>query len=132
MVLMLIARVLACAAALVCLWFIVKGLIDLQRINTGDSSLIETQGIVRQVSPSGRFDSEAVLTLNIDDEVYHVDCRLPGPWFGRRSHRVTDLVPVYWQKGDKRAVAAATIQDGQRMFILGFVGLAIAALILFL
>ena len=132
MELMLIARVLMGAAVLVCLWFIVKGLIDLQRVNTGDSSVLEVQGVVRQVTPSGRFDSEVVLTLNVEDEVHHVDCRLPGPWIGRRNHRVTDVVRVYWRMGDKRAVAVDTIRDGQRMFLIGFVGLAITALMLFL
>ncbi|MBQ7848093.1 MAG: hypothetical protein IJ343_00005, partial [Clostridia bacterium] len=83
MELMLVARILMGAAGLVCLWFIVKGLIDLQRVNTGDSSVLEVQGMVRQVTPSGRYDAETVLTLNVNDEVYHVDCRLPGPWLGR-------------------------------------------------
>lgn len=128
MELMLIAKLLLGAAALVCLWFIVKGLIDMQRVNTSDSDVLELQGVVRQVEPHGRFDSQAVVTLNVEDEVLHVECLLPGPWFGRRSHRVTDVVRVLWRRGEKRAVAVQTIRDGQRMFILGFLSLVAAAL----
>lgn len=127
--LMLIAQLLMAAAALVCVWFIVKGLIDMQRINTSDAAVLELDGVVRQVSPHGRSDSDAVITLNVEEDVVHVDCRLPGPWIGRRKHRVTDVVRVFWRRGDKRAVAADTIRDGQRMFLIGFVVLALTALL---
>lgn len=129
---MLIARLMMGAAALVCLWFIVKGLIDMQRINTSDSSVIETQGVVRHTTPSGRYDTEAVVTLNIGEEVHHVACLLPGPWLGKRRRRVTDIVRVYWRKGDKRAVAADTIEEGQKMFLVGFVFLVLTALMFLL
>lgn len=127
--LMLIAQLLMAAAALVCVWFIVKGLIDMQRINTSDAAVLELDGVVRQVSPHGRSDSDAVITLNVEEDVVHVDCRLPGPWIGCRKHRVTDVVRVFWRRGDKRAVAADTIRDGQRMFLIGFVVLALTALL---
>lgn len=123
------AQLLLGAAALVCLWFIIRGLIEMQRINAGAPDVVETQGVVRQVQPHGRFDSLAVLTLNVEDEVVHVDCVLPGPWLGRRKHRVTDMVPVLWRRGDKRAVAVQTIRDGQRMFLVGFLALAMAAVL---
>lgn len=129
MELMMIGRVLLGAAALVCLWFIVKGLIDMQRINAGDSDVLELQGIVRHVGPHGRFDSQAVVTLNVEEEVRHVECLLPGPWFGLRNHRVTDIVRVLWRRGDKRAVAVQTIRDGQKMFLIGFLSLVAAALV---
>lgn len=129
MELLLIGKVLLGAAALICLWFIVKGLIDMQRINTSDSDVMELQGVVRMVEPHGRFDSQAVVTLNVEDEVLHVECLLPGPWFGRRNHRVTDIVRVLWRRGDKRAVAVQTIRDGQRMFLTGFLALVAAALV---
>lgn len=125
----LVAQLLLGAAALVCVWFVVRGLIDMQRINTSDPNVLEMDGVVRQVSPHGRYDSDAVITLNVEDEVIHVDCRLPGPWIGRRNHRVTDMVRVFWRRGDKRAVAADTIRDGQRMFLIGFVLLAASAVL---
>ena len=127
--LIMMAKVLLCAAALICVWFMVRGMIDMQRINTEDSDVLELPGVVRQVKPHGRFDSLAVVTLNTEEGVHQVDCVLPGPWFGQPKHRVTDLVRVFWRRGDARAVAANTIRDGQRMFIIGVVGIAIAALL---
>lgn len=129
MELVLVAQVLLGAAAAVCLWFIVAGLIEIQRINAGAEDVVETQGVVRQVGPHGRFDSQAVLTLNVEDEVIHVDCVLPGAWLGRRNHRVADVVPVLWRRGDKRAIAVQTIRDGQRMFLVGFIALALTAVL---
>ncbi len=126
--LVLTAKLLLGAAACICIWFMVAGLIEMQRINAGAEDVVETQGVVRQLQPQGRYDSHAVLTLNVQDEVVHVDCILPGPWFGRSKYRVTDLVPVLWRRGDKRAIAVQTIRNGQRMFLIGVVGLAVAAL----
>ena len=123
----LIAKVLMGAAAAVCLWFIIKGLIDMQRINAGAEDVVETQGVVRQVKPLQGGASHAVITLNVEDEVVHVDCELPGPWLGGRKHRVTDVVAVLWRRGDARAVAVQTIRDGQRMFLIGFIALALTA-----
>lgn len=124
----LIAKLLLGAAAGVCLWFIVKGMIDMQRINAGAEDVLETQGVVRQVQPLRHGDCQAVLTLNVEEDVIHVDCVLPGPWLFGRQHCVTDLVPVFWRRGDKRAVAVQTIRDGQRMFLIGFIALAAVAL----
>jgi len=128
MELLLTAKLLLGAAACVCIWFMVAGLIEMQRINAGAEDVVETQGVVRQLQPHGRFDSHAVLTLNVEDEVIHVDCILPGAWLGKSKYQVTDLVQVLWHKGDKRAVACRTIRDGQRMFLIGVIGLAVAAL----
>ena len=121
----LTAKLLLGAGALIALWFMIRGLIDMQRVNTTDPQVLEVEGLVRQLTPAGRGDAMAVLTLNVDDEVNHVDCLLPGPWFSGRKHRVTDLVRVWWRKGDPRAVAAQTIVDGQRMFLLGVVSLTV-------
>lgn len=125
----LIAKVLMGAAAAVCLWFIIKGLIDMQRINAGAEDVVETQGVVRQVKPLQGGASHAVITLNVEDEVVHVDCELPGPWLSGRKHRVTDVVAVLWRRGDARAVAVQTIRDGQRMFLIGFIALALTAVL---
>ena len=117
-------------AALVALWFVVRGLMDMQRINSADDEVLELSGLVRQITPHGRYDSMAVVTLNVEDDVVHVDCLLPGPWFGRKRHRVTDLVTVLWRRGEKRAVALQTVRDGQRMFIVGF-GALVLTVVLF-
>lgn len=128
MELVLVSKALLGAAALICLWFIVRGMIDMQRINAGAEDVLETQGVVRQVRLLRHGDCQAVLTLNVEADVIHVDCVLPGPWFFGRRHRVTDIVPVLWRRGDKRAVAVQTIRDGQRMFLIGFIALAAVAL----
>ena len=70
------AKLLLGAAAGVCLWFMVQGLIDMQRINAGAEDVMETQGVVRQLQPHGRYDSHAVVTLNVEGDVTHVDCVL--------------------------------------------------------
>ena len=125
----LLAKMLLGAAVVVCLWFIVRGMIEMQRINASAEDVLELQGVVRQVTPLVNGDCQAVLTLNVDEDVLHVDCVLPGPWLAGRRHQVTDIVPVLWRRGDRRAVALQTIRDGQRMFLIGFVSLAAAALI---
>lgn len=125
----LTAKLLLGAAALVSLWFMVKGLIDMQRVNTTDAQVLEVEGLVRRVSPHGRYDTMAVLTISVEDTVAHVDCLLPGPWFGRRQHHVTDLVRVLWRRGEPRAVAVQTIRDGQRMFIIGIIALTVTAVL---
>ena len=126
--LLMISKLLMAAAAVIGLGFMVKGLIDMQRINAAAPDVLELPAVVRQLTPDGK-DMNAMLTLNVEDEVVHVSCHLPGPWFGRSKRQVTDLVRVYWRKGDKRAVAAETIRDGQRMFIIGFVALTAIALL---
>ncbi len=124
----LVAKLALGAAALVAVWFIIRGLMDMQAIDTADKDVVELQGVVRRVAPHGRFDQMAVLTITANDEVRHVDCLLPGPWVGKRRHRVTDLVRVLWKKGSARAVALETLRNGQRMFLIGFISLALAAL----
>lgn len=124
----LMAKLFMAAAAAVSLWFIVKGLMDMQRVNTADSEVLLVQGVVRQLRPLGRSGEMAVATVNVDDAVVHVECMLPGPWFGRKKRRVTDIVPLYWRRGDTSAVSADTISDGQKMFIIGFAGLALTVL----
>ena len=124
-----IAKLLLGAAALVSLWFVIRGMIDMQRVNAADSDVVEATGVVRQVHPRGRFDQQGVVTLNVDDQVVHVDCVLPAPWFSFRRWQVTDLIPVLWRRGDARATAVATIRDGQRMFIIGVAALAAVAVL---
>ena len=125
----MLAKILLAAAALISLAYFVKGLLDMQRVNTADPEVLELQGVVRELRDVGGGAAEATVTLNADDEVVHVQCHLPGPWLVGRKRQVTDLVRVLWRKGDKRAVAAETIADGQTMFILGFAGLAAAVLL---
>lgn len=125
----LFAKVTLGLAALVALWFVIRGMMDMQRINSTDEDVIEVSGLVRQLTPRGRYDTMAVVTLNVEDEVIHVDCLLPGPWFGRKRHQVTDLVKVLWRKGEKHAIAQQTVRDGQRMFIVGFGALVLAAVL---
>lgn len=125
----LIVKLLLGAAALVAMWFMVKGLIDMQRVNTTDAQVLEVNGLVRQLTPHGRYDMTAVMTVCVDDEVSHVDCILPGPWLGKAAYRVTDLVPILWRKGEPRAVAVQTIRDGQRMFLVGIAALTLAAVL---
>ncbi len=124
----LISKLLLAAAAVVSVWFLIRGLIDMQRVNTADGDVLEVRGVVRQLKRHGRFDSQAVVTLNVDDIVVHVDCLLPGPWFGRKKHQVTDVVRLLWRRGETQAVAVDTIRDGQRMFIIGFAALTLAAI----
>lgn len=125
----LTAKVTLAMAALVALWFVIRGLMDMQRVNTADENVLEVSGLVRQVTSHGRFDSMAVLTLNVEDEVVHVDCLLPGAWLGRKRYRVTDIIPVLWRRGETKAVAVQSIRDGQRMFVIGFAALVLAAVL---
>lgn len=125
----LVVQLLLGAAAMVAIWFMVRGLIDMQRVNTADVQVMEVQGLVRQLTPHGRFDMLAVLTVCVDDEVSHVDCILPGPWLGKSAYRVTDLVPILWRKGEPRAIAVQTIRDGQRMFLIGIAALTLSAVL---
>ncbi len=122
-----LAKLFLLAAAGVSVWFVVRGLMDMLRVNAADADVMQVRGVVRQLSPHGRFDQQAVLTLNVEEAVVRVRCILPGPWFSRSKRRVTDLVDVYWKKGATEAVACQTVRDGQRMFIIGFVALAAAA-----
>lgn len=124
----LAVKTLMAGAVLICLWFMVRGLIDMQRINTADKDVLELKATVRQLTFLGH-DWDAVLTLNVDDDVVHVSCRLPGSWFGRKTRQVTDWVRVYWRRGDKQAVAEETLRYGQRAFLVGFVGIALTALL---
>ena len=125
----MLAKVLLGGAALISLWFTVRGLIDMQRVNTADPDVLELQGVVRELQTMSGGAVDATITLNAGDEVRHVRCLLPGPWLLGRKRQVTDLVRVLWRRGDQRAVARETIRDGQAMFILGFAGLALAALL---
>ena len=124
----MLAVLLMGAAALVSVGFIIFGLIDMQRMNASASDVMELQGVIRQMQMQEDGDVHAVLTLNVEEDVLHVDCTLPAPWFGKAKYRVTDLVPVLWRRGDKRAVAQETIRNGQRMFLIGLAGLTAAAL----
>lgn len=124
-----LAKVLLAGAVLISLWFVIRGLLDMQRINTADPEVLELQGVVRDMQPAAKGNVEATLTLNVGEEVCHVQCLLPGPWLWGRRRQVTDLVRVHWRRGEMRAVAAQTISDGQLMFILGFAGLAAAVLL---
>ncbi|MBQ8554878.1 MAG: hypothetical protein IJ438_03290 [Clostridia bacterium] len=125
---MLIAKGLMAVGALIALWFVVSGLRQMSRLGSGDN-IILTQGVVCRVSPRGRWDCDAVLLLNIDEAVLRVSCVLPGPWFGSRRPSPTDLVRVYWRRGDMEAVAEQTVKDGQTMLILGFAALALMAIL---
>lgn len=122
----MIAKVLLALSALISVWFVIKGLMDMQRVNTADPAVIELQGVVRELRHGG---SQAIVTINAGEEVRHVLCDLPGPWIAGRRRQVTDLVPVLWRRGENRAVAAETIRDGQTMFIIGFAALALAAVL---
>lgn len=113
------------AAGLICVWFIIRGLIEMQRINAGDSDVVEVQGVVRQTRRSSA-GVRAVVTLNVDDEVLHADCMLPRKWFSRRVARVTDVVTVLWHKRESYAVAVQTIRNGQRLFLIGILGLTLS------
>ncbi|MBR3763029.1 MAG: hypothetical protein IKK57_00585 [Clostridia bacterium] len=119
---------LALAAAL-SLWFMARGLMDMQRVNTADPDVLELQGIIRQLTPRGRYDMQAVVTIQAEDEVKHVDCLLPGGWLKGRKRQVTDFVRVYWRRGDARAVAVQSVRDGQIMFIIGILALAVSGLL---
>lgn len=123
-----IAGGLLITAAALCLWLLVTGLIDMQRINAGDSDVIETQGVVRQVHRKG-VNVLAVVTLNVDDEVVRVDCPMHCPLLAFSRPRVTDMVPVLWRRGESSAVAVSTIRKGQRRFLTGFIGLAAAVIL---
>lgn len=125
----IIAKIMLAMAALVALWFVIRGLMDMQSVNGADEEVLELSGVVRQLTPHGRYDAMAVLTLNVDDEVVHADCLLPGAWIGRRKYQVTDLIPVLWRRGEAKAVAVQSIRDGQRMFVVGFGALVLAAVL---
>lgn len=118
-----LSKGLLAAAGLVSLGVMVRGLIDMQRINTADGDVIETRGIVRRLTGRKGHRTKAELTLNVDDTAQTVECLLPG----KRRHRVTDVVPVYWRRGEPHAVAVSTIRGGQGRFLLGFLALAAAA-----
>ena len=128
-VIALAGKVMLGAAAAVSLWFMARGIMDMQRVNTADPEVVELLGVVRQVTPRGKFDVQAVVTINAEEEVRHVDCLLPGKWFSRKTWQVTDFVRVLWRKGETRAVAVQTIRDGQVMFIVGIVALALSGLL---
>lgn len=121
-------KLMLLAAAGIAVCFLVRGLMDMLRVNAADARVLQVRGVVRQLSAHGRFAQQAVLTLNVEEAVVRVKCILPGPLLGRSKRRVTDLVDVYWQKGATEAVACQTVRDGQRMFIIGFVALAAAGL----
>lgn len=125
----LAGKVMLAAAAAVSLWFMLRGLMDMQRMNTADPEVLEIQAVIRELTPHGRFDQLAVVTISLEEEVKHVDCILPGGWFGAKRRQVTDFVRVLWRKGDVRAVALQTIRDGQTMFILGILSLALSGLL---
>lgn len=124
-----LAKVLLAGAMLISLGFIVRGLLDMQRVNTADPDVVELRGVVRELSKGRGGSMEATLTLNPGDEVCHVQCTLPGPWLCGRRRQVTDLVRVLWRRGDATAVAVQTIRDGQAMFILGCAALAVVVLL---
>ncbi|MBQ8201996.1 MAG: hypothetical protein IJZ74_09565 [Clostridia bacterium] len=129
MELLMISKILMGASALICIWFIIRGLMLAQLAGANDGQTLWLNAVVRQVKPKGRYDSQAVLTLNVDEAVVHVDCLLPGPWMSRKKPQVTDLVRVLWRRGETKAVAEQTIKDGQTMLILGFAALALIAVL---
>ena len=123
-------QILLAAAAALSLLFMVKGLVDMQKINAADANVLEVQGVVRKATPRGS-GMMAVVTLNVEGEVRYVDCMLPGPLFGRCRYQATDFVRVLWRRGDARAVSVHTIRQGQAMFIIGIMALAVCGLLAF-
>lgn len=128
-ILAMAGKVMLGAAAAVSLWFMARGIMDMQRVNAADPEVLELLGVVRQLTSRSRDDLLAVVTINAGDDVRQVDCVLPGGWFGRRKWQVTDFVRVLWRRGDARAVAVQTIRDGQTMFIVGIVALVMSGVL---
>ena len=115
--------------ALASFGMIIRGLIDMQRINCGESDVLTLRGVIWQMEALPHGEARACVRLNVDEEVVHVDCMLLAPWYTWRRRRVTDLLTVYWRKGEKQAIAADLIRAGQRSFLLGILLLTLAALV---
>lgn len=105
------------------LWLLIRGLYLTQQINTADPQVVAVKAVLRSVQREG-LHVRAIATVNADDAVLHLPCRLPA---GMRP-RVTDLVDVFWRRGDVRVVAASEIRRGQGMLVTGFAVLALLVL----
>lgn len=114
---MMLLRILMGMAALASLGAVICGLLQMSRARTDAQPC---QGVVRQVGKRNFFGTQTTLTINLEEAVVRVSCRVPG-----RRPRATDAVPVLWLRGDSEAVAEKTIRFGQIMLILGFAVLAL-------
>lgn len=108
------------------LWLLIRGLYLTQQINAADPEVLAVKAVLRKVEREGRH-LRVIATVNADDAVLHLPCRLPLAR-GKRRPKVTDVLDVYWRRGDVRVVAAKEIRRGQRMLVAGFAVLALLVL----
>lgn len=104
-----------CLSLAIAVW----GLIKISRAGSMKGMRL-VKAMVRQVTHCGQTGSQVVLSMNVDEEIFRVDCQMPGKRLFGKGPQPASLVYVYWRKGESTAVAAASVLAGQAMMILGF------------